>query len=429
MKKLFIIPVAIIVVAALLSGCCTTRTQSYKGTVYVPVYKNLAETRSGIKTEGARDLKNTGKIYIYGTYLFIVERGEGVHIYDDSDPRNPSQIAFLVIPGVGDIAVKSNILYADSYIDLVAFDLADPAQPKLVKRVESIFPTTLQNNVGYLDPEKGLLVDYVQRDTTFTYEWTECSGESTSPVYDMGRGGGVDFRADGNGELTPMDKGSTNTTGKGGSMARFTISKNYLYSVSNSDLQTFDVSIAENPRPWAKINIGWNIETIFPFRDKLFIGSQTGMFIYDNSTPWNPVYVSEFRHARGCDPVVANDKYAYVTLRSGTRCAGNENELHIVDITNLTDPKLIQTYPMLEPAGVGVDGTTLFVCDGKSGLKVFDVQNPKDIKLLDWESDMPTYDIIPLGKYAIVIGSDGLYQYDYSNPADIKLLSRILVKK
>ncbi|MCL5991696.1 MAG: hypothetical protein M1419_06290 [Bacteroidetes bacterium] len=376
-----------------------------------------------MKTSSARDLTNPGKIYIFGTYLFICERGEGVHIIDDGNPSAPVFVSFIKIPGNGDIAVRDGILYADSYIDLVAIDINDPLNPKIVKRVEGIFPNPLDLDGAYVDLEKGILIRWDVKDTVITYEvdyWDDnlvaLDGDWSSGGFDN-KGGPIDTRNIGG------------SSGKGGSMARFTTYDKYLYVVDRSNLQSIDISIPENPRPWNKVNIGWNIETIFPFGDKLFIGSQTGMFIYDASTPWNPKYLGQFSHARGCDPVVAEGKYAYVTLRTGTSCAGNLNQLDILDITNLTEPKLLKSYPMQEPAGVGIDGTTLFICDGKAGLKVFDVKDPMNIELLNWQSDIQTYDIIPLGKIAIMIGSNGLFQYDYSDPKNLVLLSRIPVKR
>ena len=35
---------------------------------------------------------------------------------DVSDPADPQNIAFITIPGNVDIAIKENVLYADSYI-------------------------------------------------------------------------------------------------------------------------------------------------------------------------------------------------------------------------------------------------------------------------------------------------------------------------
>ena len=60
------------------------------------------------------------------------------------------------------------------------------------------------------------------------------------------------------------------------------------------------------PNPFSnKLQVDWQVETIYPFKDKLFIGSNNGMYIYDiNSSPGNPVKVGEFTHARSCDPVL-----------------------------------------------------------------------------------------------------------------------------
>ncbi|MCI0474489.1 MAG: hypothetical protein L0Y76_12980 [Ignavibacteria bacterium] len=425
MRNKVLLSFVAVIAAVLLSGCYTTKTISYKTKVYTPVYQSIEEFRNGVKFSFARELSNPGKIYIFGKYLFICESGEGVHIIDDGNPSAPVFVSFIEIPGNGDIAVRDGILYADSYIDLVAIDIKNPLSPSLVKRVENIFPNPLDLEAAYVDPEKGILIRWEERDTIITYtydDWGDYNPVFTDGEWSSGRGIGP------NG--SPVDVGNIGgSSGKGGSMARFTTYDKYLYVVDRSNLQSIDISIPDNPRPWNKINIGWNIETIFPFGDKLFIGSQTGMFIYDASTPWNPTFLGQFSHARGCDPVVAEGKYAYVTLRTGTSCAGNLNQLDILDITELTKPVLLRSYPMQEPAGVGIDGTTLFICDGKAGLKVFDVKDPLNIELINWQSDIQTYDIIPLGQIAILIGSDGLFQYNYSDPKNLILLSKIPVKK
>ncbi len=402
----------------LFSGCCTTRLERYSGKVYIPVYKDLKEIRNQFQNENPRELENPGKIYVYGSYLFINELKKGIHIIDNSNPSNPKFINFINIPGNGDIAVKGDILYADSYIDLLAIDISNPQKVKLVKRIEGIFPNPLTSDQSYLDPDKGLLVDFIVRDTVYEYVYKDCWDSFSDPV----------MEADGR-KSSSGTQGPGSPSGIGGSMARFTIYQNYLYAVDHNNLQTFDITTPSKPMIWAKINIGWEIETIFPFKDKLFIGSTTGMFIFDNSIPWNPKQIAMFSHARGCDPVVANDSLAFVTLRTGTRCAGNQNQLDILDIKDIFRPVLIATYPMQEPAGLGIDNNVLFICDGKAGLKVFDFTKPKELKLLNWQSDFNTYDIIPLGTYAIVIGNDGLYQLDYQNPEKLILLSKISIKK
>jgi len=422
MKKFYFI-FSFVVLAFIFSSCCGLQVGEYKTQIYVPVYKSLDEIRSGVSIQSPRELEYPGKIYIFGRYIFLNEKGEGIHIIDNQDPKNPAFLSFIEIPGNGDMAVKNNILYADSYIDLLAFDISSPTKPTLVKRIEGIFPNPLDRNDQYLDPEKGLLVEWLLKDTVIHYTYNDCNDYSTAPVY-VDKGRNIDF----GGGLDVAESGGGTPSGKGGSMARLTIYGSYMYSVDRTNLQTFDISNPSDPKPWAKVNIGWNIETIYPFKDKLFIGSMTGMFIYDVSTPWNPVLIGQFIHARACDPVVADEEYAYVTLRTGTRCGGAQNQLDVLDIRDLTKPKLLKSYPMQEPAGLGIDGINLFICDGIAGLKIFDRTKPLGLKLLSWTSNLHTYDIIPMGSYALVVGDDGLYQYDYTDPKNIVLLSKIPIK-
>jgi len=425
--KLFLLA-SLAIAAFLFSACCTTHQRSYTAKISVPVYKSFDEIRNGVKILSSHDFSKPGKIYTYGKFLFVNEKGEGVHIIDNSDLRNPRFVSFIAIPGNYDIAVKGSALYADSYVDLLAFDISNPTSAKLMKRIESLFPNPLDNAGQYTDPKKGILVEWIQKDTVYTYSWNECDG--TDPVIYGDRGyysseKGVSSDASGG-----TGTNSTGTAGKGGSMARFTLFGNYMYIVDQSNLQTIDISTPMDPKEWARINVGrGDIETIYPFKDKLFIGSMSGMYIYDVSTPWNPQYIGQFRHARACDPVVADDKYAYVTLRQGTRCVGTSNQLDIIDITNLTSTKLIKSYPMQEPAGLGIENKTLLICDGRAGLKVFDVTDPTNIQLQDWENGIKTYDLIPMGSYAIVSCEDGIYQYSYTDPKNIELLSKMLVKK
>lgn len=213
--------------------------------------------------------------------------------------------------------------------------------------------------------------------------------------------------------------------GKGGSMARFAVSGNHLYTVTENDLKLFDITDAGNPGYSDSINIGFGIETIFPRGENLFIGSQTGMYIYDISDPAAPVKLSRYEHVYSCDPVVVEGNYAFVTLNSENDWCGRfSNMLQIIDISDLTNPYLVKEYQMTGPSGLGVDNNLLFICD--DGLKVYDVSNVYNIDLLHHFSDIDAYDVIPDDDLLIMIGSDGLYQYSYVN-GSVSLLSTIPV--
>ena len=99
-----------------------------------------------------------------------------------------------------------------------------------------------------------------------------CEGSSDVVLNVGSSGSGVNSDFSTNGE---------SGTGIGGSMARFTIVGDYLYTVDSWDLNTFDISDQINPEFKSKVGLGWGVETIFPYDNRLFIGAQNGMHIYN----------------------------------------------------------------------------------------------------------------------------------------------------
>jgi hypothetical protein len=126
---------------------------------------------------------------------------------------------------------------------------------------------------------------------------------------------------------------------------------------------------------------------------------------------------------------VVQDDLAYVTLRSGNECTGFTNQLEIIDIKNVSSPQLLETYPMTNPHGLGIDQSTLFICDGTAGLKIFDASDITSIdkNQLAHYDNVHAYDVIPFNNIVMMIGQDGIFQYDYANPKEIKFLSKLEV--
>lgn len=230
-----------------------------------------------------------------------------------------------------------------------------------------------------------------------------------------------------------MESPGGGSTGKAGSLARYTVAGpnlNYLYSVSQTQLFVTDISDLSNPNNLSTTNLNWGgVETIFPFQDYLLLGTQTGMLVYDLSTPEQPQFVSEFWHVRSCDPVVAQDSFAYVTLRGNGGCGGTQNELHVLDISQIQYPRQLHVYQLSGPYGLGIDGDELFVCDGKAGLLVYDASNPKEgLTLKQTFPGINAKDVIPYNGLLLMIGDDGFYQYSYTGDK-VELLSKLEVKK
>ncbi len=225
-------------------------------------------------------------------------------------------------------------------------------------------------------------------------------------------------------------------TGIAGSYARFITVGNFLYIVDNSSIQTFSLSNPALPVRISTQEIGEQIESIFNYQDKLFIGSGSGLYIYTIQQDGIPSQTSTYTYEfpiLPCDPVVANDTYAYVTLHDGETdgpCGGWNivNELKIFNVEDITNPELLISYPMSRPKGLGLDGTTLFVCDDWAGLKVFDVSDPYNLTMIAHFDYFQAFDVIPLDGLLLCVGTDNVYQFDYTDLNNIQEVSRIPIQ-
>ncbi len=417
MKKLCLQVAAVLLLCAVLlpfTGCLKdSATKRY--TIYRPVYKTLAQVETEMKSNAAVAITEPGKMYIVGNTIYLNEKYKGVHIIDNSNPAAPVNKAFIPIPGNMDIAVQGNTLYADCYSYLFAIDITNPAQVVLTKTISKLFIDRTAVN-GFLVDSTHIIYDWTQKDTTveasvLMESLEKTNGFTTNCPFCM-----ISLQS-ANSSATPA--------GQGGSMARFAIVNNYMYAVSTYQLSTLSLAQPQQPVVQNTIYIGGGIETIYPFQDKLFIGSQSSMMIYNIANPQLPVRMGAFAHANVCDPVITDGNYAYVTLRNGTACNSFTNQLDVVNVQNLMQPALVKSYPLTNPHGLSKDGQWLFICDGKDGLKCFDATNASSLLLKTTIPMAETYDVICYNKKAIVSAKDGLYQYDYNDMNNIKLLSKI----
>ncbi|MFC7357635.1 LVIVD repeat-containing protein [Jejudonia soesokkakensis] len=213
-----------------------------------------------------------------------------------------------------------------------------------------------------------------------------------------------------------------NQDGQGGSLAIFALKGDYLYAVDEQDLTVFSIANPSDPVQVNQVQIGFRIETLFSYKEYLYIGSQNGMYIYSIENPEFPQQLSEVAHFTSCDPVVANETTAFVTLWSDIGCGNTVNQLEIYDVTNVEMPLLLSTRQLTFPKGLGLYGDYLFVCDDE--IKVFDISAPSNSVLVH-NINRLAFDVIIKDNLLIAIGDTGLYQYqlDPTNIQNTALLS------
>ncbi|MUP44753.1 hypothetical protein E0K83_03220 [Gramella sp. BOM4] len=404
MKNLYLFTA---ILSLLIFASCEEENDDNLQQVAVPVTQSIADFRASVAVQEPRNIGESGKIYAWEDYIFINEKNKGVHIIDNSDPYNPQNIQFLKIPRNMDIAIKDHRLYADSGMDLVVFDISDFNNITETTRIEDVFP-----NYHWASPEGARYVDFENFDSST--EVIIGYVIETRKIEQVSREGWLD--------MATANSAEGGSTGVGGSMARFSISKDYLYIADQQNLSAIDISNPASPNLLSQEYAGWDIETIFNYDDHLYLGSSTGMYIYSIEDPTAPQQVSFLRHVQGCDPVVVKDNYAYVTIRGGNACGQDFNQLDVVDISNKQNPFIQASYEMSNPYGLGVKDDWLFVCDGDAGLKVFDIQDTPDLRLIDQFSNINTYDVIPLEDKLLMVGDNTLTQYSYKG-GEINLIS------
>lgn len=321
-----------------------------------------------------------GKIWLYGNILLVNDKYTGVHFFDISNPASPQKLHFLVISNNIDIAVKDNILYADSYGHLLSYDISVITNPVLVD-IQS-------NAVGF--PINVFSSMWLGDDMMYDGWGLGCS--CPFALYDA-----------------PSDSGISSS--QGGSTARFTVAGNVLYTLKDGmEIQAFDITSAAHPVPYPAAAISqWDAQTLFPYQNKLFIGTMNGMLIYDISDPVQPTFINAYTHVRAYDPVIVQSNVAYFTLQSASEYPWNRLEaVYLNDYTNF-EP-LAQTA-MYSPMGLGAQGDNLYVCDGYQGLARFDISDYNQgvwnhgIGVLGYPLDTYAYDVIPFSQYLIISGN------------------------
>jgi hypothetical protein len=379
--------------------------------------------RASFEVTGGIPMEKPGKISFYGSHIFINEYQKGIHIVDLSDPANPELKAFIEVPGNVDMAIRNDLLYAESYVDLLIIDISDPEQPQLSDRIEDLFEYIIpaydyEYPLDEIDEEKGVITEFELKKITrevhsYPQPWPIFYDYRLEASFDGGAGAATN-----------------NTYGVGGSMARFITYDNYLYALdSHWKLKSINISNTQDLKVESELSLWGGVETLFIAEDMLYVGTSNGMHILDLANPGAPNFISTYQHITACDPVVVEGDRAYVTLRAGNTCGGTQDLLEVVDISDKFKPVRLSSFSMNDPYGLGIDNGILFVCEGEFGLKVYDAAFETSITshLISAFPGIHAYDVIPLENFLFMIGDDGFYIYDYSDLNNISILGSLLV--
>ncbi|MFT7614966.1 MAG: hypothetical protein ACI9J3_003954 [Parvicellaceae bacterium] len=389
-----------------LVGCNEDRgTVSLTYNKAVAVYGDIEQVRDTPLVVAPKSITDPGKIFMGDDFLLIGESGEGIHVFDNSNPNSPVAAAFIQLPFTNEFYVKGDFLYAESQYDFLKLDLSVLATPTMVDRVEYAFNEAIVNDEG-----KTLL--------GFEFEVVTEAFELNSPEAEALKDASYLYFDYMNNMIPPSSVPSSfagNGTSDEGTLNKIAVIDHYAYVIGDNQLYTFNNS-ASDLELASSTPLSFAMETIYPEGNQLFIGTRNSMVIVDISSPSAPEYVSEYRHPTSCDPVFPFGSVAYLTLRTGdfSGCSGDENSLVVLDITDPTNPEAIVNLPMNSPYGMCAQNNHLFVGEGANGLTIFDINSPELPVQVVTHGDI-VYDVMPHPtepNRILTTGPNGLSQFE-----------------
>ncbi len=385
-------------------------------------YGNLEEIRNTELNASSRTINNPGKIYIGNEFLLIGEEGVGIHVYDNSAPANPVNVAFMDIPFCKEFYVKDNFIFAESQYDLLKINIQDYRNPFLTKRVLNAFASPLTNDqgqqlIGFTYEEvtekiklKSIEYDQIAENDALYYDYTE----SLIPASQV-----------------PSSFSGT-SGGQIGTVNRITENLGFIYVISNSKIHVFDNNGTLNKSN--EIETQNDLQTIYPNGDYIFLGTRSSMDIYDVRNPETPVEVSSHWHTTACDPVLPYESdVAYVTVRTGdfSDCPGDENALLVLDVSDVTQPEERTAISLTSPYGMAIENNILYVGNGAAGLHMYDVTDRFNPLFKGVNAAVKAYDVIPhptITNLILTSGPNGIEQYEFNEETlNLSLISHIQI--
>ena len=387
------------------------------------IYGDLDAIRNQPLNTTTQTVFNPGKIFVGSNFILLGEEEHGIHVIDNSDISNPNFVNFINVPGNREFFVKDQFLYAESYYDILKIDLSDLKNVKLEGRVTNLFQETMFNDDG--EALLGFSYKEVQKEIDIQSDFYEEIMKDNVVYFDFAR------------NIIPKSAVPSSFAGnsneQSGTVNRITHSQDHVYVINLNNIAIIDdingvfQQVSTNT---SNLTLPEAMETIFPYGDKLFVGSRSAMNIYNAANPKQLTDLYQFDHATSCDPVLPVDNAAYITLRTGdfSGCPGHINALVVLNIDDLSAPSEEAEIAMDSPYGMAVVGDLLFIGEGENGLSIFNVEDRHQPELLRKVNEIKAYDVIVHPNYndmLLIAGPDGLSQFTMSNELDFIINSQI----
>jgi len=128
-------------------------SRPYNLTKDYPIYLDASEILVDIQVKPPVDNKGEAfKIASNDHYFFVGEKMKGIHVYEKTDKFRADPLCFIECKHLKAFDVADNILYCNNFVDLLAIDVENPLQAKIIHREANFFnkySSSYQNMMNY----------------------------------------------------------------------------------------------------------------------------------------------------------------------------------------------------------------------------------------------------------------------------------------
>ena len=358
-------------------------------------------------------------------------------IVDFTNPENPVELGKLVLPDlISDIVISGIYAFvADGNAGLRIIDISDPADPKEISSYTDFshkaYYVAVNGNYAYVLTYNILYVINITNPST---PQKVSKLELNYYIYGMAAQGNYVYLAAGAkgiGIISVVDPENPSQTGfydegidYNSPVIGIDVSGNYAFTanweggmmiinIANPFSPSLVISLTDEDTYGIMVNGDYIYAHSRSFLGSWELGWGYGIHIIDISDINNPKYIKFYQLTPNISKVVYSNDLIYV--------ANSSAGLHVIDVTHPYTPEEVGEYVTGGNSNkLTVNGNYAYVAGGYAGLVILDISDPENpIDIAYYKTGTKIEDVAVKDNYAYLAGDDGMYVIDISNPANL----------
>ncbi len=365
--------------------------------------------------------KPATSVEVVGSTAYVTDGGGGLWIIDVTNPAAPVATGFYDTAGfAADVAVAGSFAYiAAGEQGLRIINVANPAAPDEIGFFTTTTPASdvaVESDHVYITTSYGFNIPY----GVWVIDVSDASYPAEAGFYDMSGAGVIGnlvvsenylyVLSDGDVDIVDVaDPANPIQVGAfAHSSSAITLANNIIYSAElTGGLTMIAVGDPLNPAPIGYYDIPGAGFCVVTTGNHVYLADWQTLNVIDVSNPSVPIQAGRLK-GLGCEDMVLVGRYLYV-VASG---------FHVIDMAQPTAPREVGFLELIGSEKIDVSNNYAYVTKFDGGLYIVDVSDPTNpTEAGFFNTTGEPYDIAAFGTYAyLAVWQEGLRIIDVANP-------------